>query len=98
TPRVDRSLGPRRLRRGAGGRRPNGLCSERSLPMRRSSLLTLASAVLAAFVSMTSTASAQTATGQITGTARDASGAVMAGVKVIVTNSQTGLTRETKTG
>ena len=66
--------------------------------MRSTSLLTLASAVLAAFVSMTSTSSAQTATGQITGTVRDATGAVMPGVKVVVTNQQTGLTRETKTG
>jgi len=47
---------------------------------------------------MTSTARAQTATGQITGTARDSTGAVMSGVKVVVTNQQTGLTRETKTG
>ena len=44
---------------------------------------------------MTSMSFAQTATGQITGTARDASGAVMSGVKVVVTNQQTGLTRET---
>ena len=64
--------------------------------MRRSPLLTLA--VLAAFVSMISSAAAQTATGQITGTVRDATGAVMSGVKVVVTNQQTGLTRETKTG
>ena len=54
--------------------------------------------MLAAFLSMTATSSAQTATGQITGTVRDASGAVTAGVKVVVTNQQTGLTRETKTG
>ena len=40
----------------------------------------------------------QTATGQITGTVRDATGAVMAGVKVVVTNEQTGLTRQTTTG
>ncbi|HXW08537.1 MAG TPA: TonB-dependent receptor, partial [Vicinamibacterales bacterium] len=39
---------------------------------------------------------AQTATGQITGTVRDVTGAVMPGVKVVVTNQQTGLTRETK--
>jgi outer membrane receptor protein involved in Fe transport len=53
---------------------------------------------LAVFLSITAIASAQTATGQITGTVRDASGAVMTGVKVVVTNQQTGLTRETKTG
>ena len=66
--------------------------------MRSTSLLTFACALLAAFVSMTSTSSAQTATGQITGTVRDATGAVMSGVKVVVTNEQTGLTRQTKTG
>ena len=66
--------------------------------MRRTPLLMFASALLAAFVSMPATSFAQTATGQITGTVRDATGAVMAGVKVIVTNQQTGLTRETKTG
>ena len=54
--------------------------------------------MLAAFVSMTSTSLAQTATGQITGTVRDTSGAVMPGVKVAVTNEQTGLTRQTITG
>jgi hypothetical protein len=64
--------------------------------MRRSPLLTLA--VLAAFVSLIPSAAAQTATGQITGTVRDATGAVMSGVKVVVTNQQTGLNRETKTG
>jgi hypothetical protein len=63
--------------------------------MRRSLLVTLA--VFAAFVSITPPAAAQTATGQITGTVRDATGAVMSGVKVVVTNQQTGLTRETKT-
>lgn len=40
---------------------------------------------------------AQSATGQITGTVKDASGGVMAKVKVTVTNVQTGLTRETTT-
>ena len=64
--------------------------------MRRSPLLALA--VFAALVSAISPAAAQTATGQITGTVRDATGAVMSGVKVVVTNQQTGLTRETKTG
>jgi hypothetical protein len=47
---------------------------------------------------MTSMSFAQTATGQITGIARDPTGAVMPGVKVVVTNQQTGLTRETMTG
>ena len=66
--------------------------------MRPTPLVAFASALLAAFVSVPSTLSAQTATGQITGTVRDATGAVMPGVKVVVTNQQTGLTRETKTG
>jgi hypothetical protein len=42
-------------------------------------------------------ARAQTATGQILGTVKDASGGVMPNVKVTVTNQQTGLTRETTT-
>ena len=66
--------------------------------MRRSSIVTLAGTMLAVLAIMTSTAVAQTATGQITGTVRDASGAVMSGVKIVVTNTQTGLNRETKTG
>ena len=66
--------------------------------MRSTPLLTFVGALLAAFVSMTATSSAQTATGQLTGTVRDATGAVMAGVKVVVTNEQTGLTRQTTTG
>jgi hypothetical protein len=66
--------------------------------MRRIPIPMLAGAMLAALVIMTSTAAAQTATGQITGTVRDASGGVMSGVKVVVTNQQTGLNRETKTG
>ena len=66
--------------------------------MARTRLLTFACAVLAALVSMTSTSTAQTATGQITGTVRDATGAVMSDVKVVVTNEQTGLTRQTTTG
>jgi outer membrane receptor protein involved in Fe transport len=65
--------------------------------MKASRLLTLIYGLLAAPAIFTATASAQTATGQITGTARDATGAVMSGVKVVVTNQQTGLTRETKT-
>jgi hypothetical protein len=54
------------------------------------------SAVIALLVAP-ALAEAQTATGQITGAVRDTSGAVMAKVKVIVTNEQTGLTRETTT-
>src|SRR5688572_3980464 len=65
--------------------------------MRSTSHAVFASALLAAIVSMATTSSAQTATGQITGTVRDSSGAVTTGVKVVVTNQQTGLTRETKT-
>jgi Carboxypeptidase regulatory-like domain/TonB dependent receptor-like, beta-barrel len=66
--------------------------------MRRSQILTLAGAMVAALAVMITTAAAQTATGQITGTVRDASGAVVPGVKVVVSNQQTGLNRETKTG
>jgi Carboxypeptidase regulatory-like domain len=66
--------------------------------MRSTSHLALASVWLAMIVSLPATSSAQTATGQITGTVRDSSGAVMSDVKVAVTNQQTGLTRQTKTG
>ncbi|MEN3337744.1 MAG: hypothetical protein V7647_1420 [Acidobacteriota bacterium] len=53
--------------------------------------------VLAAVLFGTGTLSAQTATGQITGSVQDTSGAVMRKVKVLVTNQDTGLTRETTT-
>jgi len=66
--------------------------------MSRTSHLSLASVLLAAIMSIPSTSAAQTATGQITGTVRDTSGAVMSGVKVAVTNQQTGLTRQTTSG
>ena len=66
--------------------------------MRSSSQLALASVWLAMIVSLPATSSAQTATGQITGTVRDSTGAVMSDVKVAVTNQQTGLTRQTTTG
>ncbi|NUR55118.1 MAG: carboxypeptidase regulatory-like domain-containing protein, partial [Acidobacteria bacterium] len=65
--------------------------------MRRAALLIQAVALVATVLCTTSTAAAQTATAQITGTVRDATGAVMPGVKVIGTNQLTGLTRETKT-
>ena len=51
--------------------------------------------VIAALLAIASTSGAQTATGQITGTVKDSSGAVMPKVKVVVTNALTGLTRET---
>ena len=57
----------------------------------RSALL---GSVLAALLLAPGTLSAQTATGQITGTVKDPSGSVMSKVKVVVTNEQTGLTRE----
>lgn len=66
--------------------------------MSSTSHLSLAGAFLAAIVMLPSTSAAQTATGQITGTVRDTSGAVMSDVKVAVTNQQTGLTRQTTTG
>ena len=66
--------------------------------MSRAPIVVRAGVMLAALLSMTAASSAQTATGQITGTVRDASGAVTADVKVVITNQQTGLTRETKTG
>src|SRR6478672_4641314 len=46
---------------------------------------------------MTSTLDAQTASGQITGTVRDPSGALVPSAKVSLTNQQTGLTRDVKT-
>jgi len=58
----------------------------------------VALALLTVVVSMISPSFGQTATGQITGVVRDTSGAVMAGVKVVATSQQTGLTRETRTG
>src|SRR5689334_17514804 len=66
--------------------------------MSRTSHLSLAGVWLAAIMSIPSTSAAQTATGQITGTVRDSSGAAMSAVKVVVTNQQTGLTRQTQTG
>ncbi len=54
-------------------------------------------ALLALLLSVTSSLKAQTATGQITGTVKDASGAVLAKAKVTVTNQSNGFTREATT-
>jgi hypothetical protein len=52
---------------------------------------------VAAVLLLAHSARAQTATGQILGTVKDATGGVMPNVKVTVTNTLTGLTRETLT-
>jgi hypothetical protein len=52
--------------------------------------------MLAALLAMTGGLKAQTATGQINGTLKDASGAVIPGAKVTLSSEQTGLTRETQ--
>jgi hypothetical protein len=57
----------------------------------------LLSAVLAALLSMAGTLRAQ-GTAQITGTVKDATGAVMPGVKVTLNSQLTGMTREVTTG
>ncbi len=62
--------------------------------MRQTILLSTALSVL---LVLAATLDAQTATGQITGTVKDSSGAVMSGVKVTAGNQDTGLSRETKT-
>ena len=49
--------------------------------------------LILALFAITGVLSAQTATGQITGTIRDASGAVLPDVKVTVTNQGTNVTR-----
>ncbi len=54
-------------------------------------------ALLVLCLGVTSALKAQTATGQITGTVKDASGAVLARAKVTVTNQSTNFTRETNT-
>ena len=56
--------------------------------MRRMALLSI---VLAMLLGTAEQSWAQTATGQITGTIKDASGAVMAGAKVKVINERDGL-------
>lgn len=59
--------------------------------MKRASLVcALVSILLGASIG----AKAQTATGQITGTLTDATGAVVPGAKVTVASEQTGLTRD----
>jgi len=63
--------------------------------MKATRKLALLSAVLASLLVMAGTLRAQTATGQITGTVKDPSGAVMPGVKVTLSNQLTGMTRET---
>ena len=57
--------------------------------------LPLLAFVIAALVGTATPSGAQTATGQITGSVKDPSGSVVPGVKVVVTNEQTGLTRDT---
>jgi hypothetical protein len=52
---------------------------------------------IAAVLLLAATAHAQTATGQIVGTVKDATGGVMPKAKVVVTNQETGFTRETAT-
>jgi hypothetical protein len=59
--------------------------------------LALLSVVLASLLVMAGTLKAQTATGQITGTVKDPSGAVMPGVKVTLTSQLTAMTREVTT-
>ena len=52
-------------------------------------------AVLALFLATAGLAAAQTATGQITGAITDATGATVTGVRIKITNTLTGLIRET---
>jgi Carboxypeptidase regulatory-like domain len=54
-------------------------------------------AALVIFLNTAQPAGAQTATGQITGTIADSSGALVAGAKIKITNTLTGLARETTT-
>lgn len=59
--------------------------------------LSMLGVVVATMLASAGPAVAQTATGQITGSVQDASGAVMSRVKVTVTNQETGLTRSATT-
>jgi hypothetical protein len=52
-------------------------------------------AIMALFLAAAAPAAAQTATGQITGAITDGTGATVTGVRVKITNTLTGLTRET---
>jgi hypothetical protein len=54
-------------------------------------------AVLAVLLGMAGTSRAQSATGQITGTVKDTTGAVIAKVKVTVSSQLTGASREAAT-
>jgi hypothetical protein len=54
-------------------------------------------ALFASLFGAAGAAMAQTATGQITGTVKDANGAVLAKARIKVNSAQTGLTRETTT-
>jgi Carboxypeptidase regulatory-like domain len=62
--------------------------------MRKTVLLSF---VLVLLLALSGTVQAQSATGQITGTVKDASGALVPNAKVTLTNQQTGLTRDTHT-
>lgn len=53
--------------------------------------------ILCVLIAFTATASAQTATGQISGTVQDSTGALIAGASVKVTSERTGVTRSTST-
>ena len=65
--------------------------------MKTSRKFVLFGAALAFLLGIAGTLRAQTATGEITGTVTDTSGAVVPQVKVTVTNQQTNSTRETMT-
>ncbi|MFN0102692.1 MAG: carboxypeptidase-like regulatory domain-containing protein, partial [Bryobacteraceae bacterium] len=63
--------------------------------MKHAVLITLAAMIAAA---LCPNVHGQSATAQITGTITDSSGAAMTQVKITVSSTQTGLTRETRTG